>query len=163
MNDLEKGWVAGIIDGEGTILITRENKKAYHHNYYGLQVSVTNTDIRIINKLKKIYGGTVIFIRRKTKERYIFYYRWCVHRKFALNLLQELKGLIVSKEKEVNLAIKFQLRKKIGAPKGSWGRPTFKSKEQRFFENCFKKMKAIRRIKRAKHLKQYGRLAQGVL
>ena len=164
MNDLEKGWVAGIIDGEGTILITRENKKNYHHSYYGLQVCVTSVDIRIVNKLKNICGGHIIFIRRKTKERYIPYYRWYIHRKPALKLLQELRDLIVSKEKEVGLAIKFQLKKKIGAPKGSWGRPKFKAKEQEYFENCHEKMKAIRRNKRVKHLKMCEkRLAQGVL
>lgn len=156
MNDLEKGWVAGIIDGEGTILINREKKRDFHSWYYGLQVCVTNMDKRIIDKLKKICGGYIILVNRKWEYRP--YYRWYIKNKNAMNLLLELDNLIISKQKEIKLAIEFQSKKKLGVPKGSWGRPTFQSKEQKYFENCHKEMKAIRKRKIAEE-----RLAQGVL
>ena len=67
MSDKAKyGYIAGIVDGEGTITICRSeydsvkkdrNNKVYHKIGFHLKVSIKNTDERLMKWLKSRFGG----------------------------------------------------------------------------------------------------------
>ena len=56
--DLTPQYVAGIIDGEGTITISRGSKRK-PYTYWTMLVSVASTDRLTLERLKERYGGTL--------------------------------------------------------------------------------------------------------
>lgn len=70
MSDKAKwGYLAGLIDGEGHISITHSDKPTYRTQRgkeklypcpirYGVIVAVSNTDIRLMKRLKEMFGGS---------------------------------------------------------------------------------------------------------
>jgi len=47
-------WLAGIVDGEGTIGIHRTNVKSQKHPYLRPHIQIANTDLRILEKARVI-------------------------------------------------------------------------------------------------------------
>lgn len=91
-------YLAGIIDGEGCLLISRSNRGSYM-NYYG-RIHVKNTDYRLIKWLVDIFGGNVHQnnpVSPKHAIAYSWYFSGDAHDKEVL-LLAVLPYLIVKKE-----------------------------------------------------------------
>ena len=66
--EVDLAWLAGIIDGEGNIQATIQRKKSGvegSHLYFQPQLRITNTDVRMIQKISEIY----------VDERIVFFYR----------------------------------------------------------------------------------------
>ncbi len=102
----DKAWTAGIIDGEGSIQISKMSSWT-SKEHYTMRVAVTNTDIRMLEKLKELWGGTVNlrkldrWHKRKTWE-------WCISCRKALFLLEKIYLYLVTKQKQAEIAIKLQ-------------------------------------------------------
>ena len=52
--DAELAWLAGIVDGEGTIGLHRTNAKQNPHPYLRPHFQIVNTDVRILAKVARI-------------------------------------------------------------------------------------------------------------
>jgi hypothetical protein len=61
LSDFNVGYLAGIIDGEGTIGIFKSNRSKHHH----VEISVGNTDRGIIEYVQRIIGGNIYESRTK--------------------------------------------------------------------------------------------------
>ena len=62
LKETEKAYYAGLLDGEGCIIISknRGNPKWHTPNiFYYLEVCISNTNIDILKELKSIFGGSV--------------------------------------------------------------------------------------------------------
>ena len=72
MQDIKLGWVVGIIDGEGSVTFDR------HGKWRRPGLSVTSTDIDILNELKELLGGAIIKVkeRRRKKNGDLFKSAW---------------------------------------------------------------------------------------
>lgn len=71
MNDINLGWLAGILEGEGSF--TWGSKK--ERNVYGVPcVKVGSTDLDIIERIQSLLGGN-IRIDKRTKDWYKDQYR----------------------------------------------------------------------------------------
>jgi len=98
------GWAAGIIDGEGCIVLSRDHIGPTKESY-SLRVGVSNTDIRMLHKLKELFGGCISKHGRKQKPHHLDKWCWRVGSKCAENcLLQILPWLVVTRE-QAELAI----------------------------------------------------------
>lgn len=64
MNDVEKGWLAGIIDGEGTISLERKHKGEWRYP----RISVSSTDIEILQHCVAITGIGTIRPKKETRK-----------------------------------------------------------------------------------------------
>jgi hypothetical protein len=100
MNDKAKySYLAGIIDGEGSLIISRSNRGTYM-NYYG-RIHVKNTDYRLIQWLLDKFGGNVHdhipSDPIKHAKGYSWYFSGDAHDKEVL-LLALIPYLIVKKE-----------------------------------------------------------------
>lgn len=100
MNDKAKySYLAGIIDGEGCLLVSRSNRGNYM-NYYG-RIHVKNTDYRLIQWLLDHFGGNVHSGTptdlEKHSKAYSWYFSGDAHDKETL-LLALMPYLIVKKE-----------------------------------------------------------------
>lgn len=100
MNDkIKYGYLAGIIDGEGCLIISRSNRGSYM-NYYG-RIHVKNTDTRLIKWLVDNFGGNVHTNIPADSAKHAVAYSWYfsgdAHDKEVL-LLALLPYLIVKRE-----------------------------------------------------------------
>jgi hypothetical protein len=125
MSETEYAWVAGIIDGEGCIIIKKTkpslnviNKSICH----SVQVRVHMTHKPTLDKIEEIFP-------RKRKYVYKCKYKQNRHRqswslvysgKDAYELLDKISPYIVTKAEEVKLALKFR---DIGCYKNKGGIP----------------------------------------
>jgi hypothetical protein len=100
-------YLAGIIDGEGSLIISRSNRGSYM-NYYG-RIHVKNTDYRLIEWLLAKFGGNVHehipSDPIKHAKAYSWYFSGDAHDKEVL-LLGLMPYLIVKKE-QAKILIEF--------------------------------------------------------
>ncbi|MGB9903467.1 MAG: LAGLIDADG family homing endonuclease [Desulfotomaculales bacterium] len=115
ISDVDLGWVAGIIDGEGTITIAprkRTDRKCRVDGWM-VTVRVANTDSRIIQKLNHVLHdllGCTGYVQEKRPNRCAKCYYWLVANRRALVLLELVYPYLVSKKEQAEVAIEFQRR-----------------------------------------------------
>jgi hypothetical protein len=115
MNITQRAYLAGLIDGEGCICISknhpvdRRGKIPRTHVQYNLELTVTNTNPLIISWLKKYGRG-----RRIAKSRYRFKpqwktaYNWRATSRQHLELtLEEVVPFLQAKKKQASIALDF--------------------------------------------------------
>lgn len=80
--EVELAWLAGIVDGEGTIGIHRTNVKSQKHPYLRPHFQIANTDLRILEKARSIVTAitgrpnNLIVTNKKRPEGHKVGYRW---------------------------------------------------------------------------------------
>lgn len=119
MSDKAKyGYLAGIIDGEGSLIVSRSNRGSYM-NYYG-RIHVKNTDYRLIKWLLDHFGGNVHHHPPadlvKHKIAYSWYFSGDAHDKETL-LLAVMPYLIVKKEQAKILVEFFRMSGEVNPPR----------------------------------------------
>jgi hypothetical protein len=63
--DLRRAYLAGIIDGEGTLTITRHIRKDRPgYTRFNLRLAVYNTNLGLLSELKEWFGGTIMIAER---------------------------------------------------------------------------------------------------
>lgn len=101
-------YVAGIIDGEGTICISRRKKgnKIWNHTLF---VQVSNTQEWLIEFLKLQFGGNTDY--RKAHDNARESWRWTAHTREASSFLRLILPYLQLKRPQAELAIEFQKRR----------------------------------------------------
>ena len=94
LSDAEAAYIAGTIDGEGSILLTRNRQDRYPSP----QVSVTSTDRELLDWLRKRFRGSIV---RKQRRLAIHSqaYEWKLTDRRALELLQLVRPFLVIERK----------------------------------------------------------------
>ena len=106
------GWVAGIIDGEGSIMIHRMKKQDRPSPYtFILRVTVETTDLRIAPTIHKLLGMGYLWEENKGEERRNCM-KWMVQGKKAATFLAEILPFLILKTEQAELGILFQKSKK---------------------------------------------------
>ena len=121
MNDHARwGYLAGLLDGEGHITICRSDSPFYRtikgvrtkrtgQARYGLVVAVSNTDIRLMNKLKSWFGGSYNGGKPfKNHPNWNPKYQWnvCGNKNKELILLAVMPYLVLKRE-QAKLALEY--------------------------------------------------------
>ena len=102
-------YLAGVIDGEGSIGLTCNNKR---RNYYILQVSIGMTDFRIPKLFQKEFGGSFFikdkqpYFRRNGENRRPLGFWGCTCQK-AKKLIEKLLPYLIVKKEQAEEALKF--------------------------------------------------------
>lgn len=123
------GYLAGLIDGEGHISITRSDKpitrtqrgktKIYAAPVrYGIVVGVSNTDIRLMKKLKELFGSSYSGGKPfKNHPNWKPKYQWIVagNKNKELLLLAVLPYLVLKREQAI-IALEFLRLRNEKAP-----------------------------------------------
>jgi hypothetical protein len=99
-------YLAGIIDGEGTIRINKvKAKKNWNYSYY-LQMSCGMTCKEVPELLKKIFGGNVR--EERVADGYRSIWRWALTGRFQIYVvLKLLKTYLIVKKEQVAVALDF--------------------------------------------------------
>lgn len=114
MKEWIKGYTAGFLDGEGYIGILNSNLNSIQaktgRKYYGVHVQFIQKDLKVLEWLKKQWGGGGIFISDHPNRKGGPVWRWCLHSKDAIRLLKEVYPYLIVKKEQAELAIQFPLK-----------------------------------------------------
>jgi hypothetical protein len=103
-----RGYVAGIIDGEGTISINRASfpRQPQLSVRYTAILSVGNTDYKVMELLISLFGGNVV--TRPPTEKHKRFYVWQARGPHARAILEEHIGpYLLLKRAQSDLLIEF--------------------------------------------------------
>jgi hypothetical protein len=92
--DVEAAYAAGILDGEGSISITRNHSGRWPSP----QVSVASTDRELLDWLRARYGGTIT-TKQPRKPQHSVSYDWKLTDRRALRFLQIVRCYLVIERK----------------------------------------------------------------
>ena len=104
MIETEKSYIAGIIDGEGSIMLQRIHKNEFPSPC----VSVASTSLELLNWLKKTIGkGMIVSKKNYNPEVHKDCYSYVLRRNDAIKLIDEICPYLVidSKKKRAKLII----------------------------------------------------------
>jgi hypothetical protein len=104
MKETDIAWAAGLIDGEGCVHIHKMTRTK--NTYYGLMISVTNTNLDAIIKIKNIFEVGSIFESKTYKDKPI--YTLTVRGKEAAMVICEILPYSIIKREELMLGLFFQ-------------------------------------------------------
>jgi len=102
MRNSDKAWMAGFIDGEGWIGITKQVRKNRPSPTYRIGIKISNTEIESLMFFKERYGGTI----GKGKGAY----QWACPTKSKRKLLDDIKPFLLIKISQARLAVSYMNR-----------------------------------------------------
>lgn len=99
MSEINKAWLAGLLDGEGTIVFYQSPS---NHEVY--RISIGNTFRKLIDKIFEVsgIGKITTYKSRNPKHNQVWYWNVCGENAKLL-LKQMLPYLIVKKEKALKI------------------------------------------------------------
>ena len=101
MVKLEKAYVAGIVDGEGTVTLMK-----HHRNETPIPcVSIANNNLKLLHLIKHGYGG-LICSKRKYQSHHRDSFVWSVRHNRALWFLKEIIQYLIVKKPQATLILK---------------------------------------------------------
>jgi hypothetical protein len=101
MTSEEKAYIAGIIDGEGTVTLTRDHLREFP----APKVSVANNDLKLLEWVKDKAGTGVIIKRSKRHPHHGNQYVLDISNDRALRLLSEIKEYLIIKKPHAELLV----------------------------------------------------------
>jgi len=123
-------YIAGLIDGEGTITLSRlhanENRR--------LVVSIANTEIQLLEFVLQATGVGKITRKRKTSETHIQSYCYSVTSQQALDLLKQIAHFLRSYKRE-RARLALDRYKAVTPRNGRYTREQLAERQE--FENAF--------------------------
>jgi hypothetical protein len=82
----DAAYLAGLIDGEGTITLTRLNRNRER----GLAVTISSTELSILSHVLAVIGAGKITNKKVSKEHHIPSYTYQITNRQALDVLQQI-------------------------------------------------------------------------
>jgi hypothetical protein len=95
IRDIEAAYAAGILDGEGSISLTRVRK----NRYPSPQVSVSTTDPELLDWFRARFGGSIVR-KPSYKPTHSQSYEWKVTDREALRVLERMRPYMVIERKK---------------------------------------------------------------
>ena len=135
LTDLEKGYVAGIIDGEGTITLTYVHSS---NKFRAPSIEVTSTTLEMLEKMKALAGGTISKVSKRA-EHHKQAYRWCIRYNAVIDLLKEISEYLLEPKKKYRADLILSTYKEVTPRNGKYSKEKLKAKLQ-FEEDFFKEI-----------------------
>jgi hypothetical protein len=145
---LSLDYIAGIIDGEGTITFCVAKKllaNGYLSKSLNTRVKVPNCDVRLLKMLKKQFGGYLFPVKRRSKKhRIVWIWELCSART-VIPFLTQIEPRLIIKRKQAQIVL-HMARLNAAAPHGGAHRK----------KPAWKKTIETRYLKRIRALNQRG-------
>lgn len=103
-SEFEKGYLLGLIEGEGSIYVTKTRSRGYL--YFQPKLTIANTKLSVIQKAQEIMGGKIYKERRWGRRRDI----WILQITTTIdvyNVLKALQPYFEGKRGQCDLMIRF--------------------------------------------------------
>jgi hypothetical protein len=117
--DVEKGYIAGIIDGEGCIGIYRSSDR---DRTFFLQITIVNTNVTVLEWLKNKFGCGYLAPQSTSKKRFKNKqsYSLEVSRMKAYQILLRVLPHLIIKRAQADLGVKFKAWQNGRKPTGEY-------------------------------------------
>ena len=100
-------YLAGIIDGEGTIYLQRLIRNSYINWYPRFQI--VNTNVNLMMWIHKTFGGHLYGKDRSNHNKnWKYQYEWCTNRKIIDLLLPKILPYLIVKKEQAELMLEFR-------------------------------------------------------
>ena len=121
--EIDYAYLAGIIDGEGTISITKgvTHRRGRDYVAFAPTVTVSNTNLLLHKSLQTRFGGNLVSASRSSKHRkqaYILFFR----RAEMLALLPKIIPYLTAKRTKAELLLEYMTSRKRHVIAGSDGK-----------------------------------------
>ncbi len=101
-SEVDRAWLAAMLDGEGCVYIHRR-WKGRKNPTYGCAIQISNTNMPVLERCRALTGmGT---INKSNVSRRKTIYRWCLMSREARVLLRELYPYIIIKRVQIKAAL----------------------------------------------------------
>ena len=98
MNEVEKAYITGIVDGEGSIGLWRHHKNETHTP----NVTVANNDLKLLHWIQSRVGGTIVS-KKKRQAHHHDSYAWSIRQDRAIRFLNDIKCYLITKRRQAEL------------------------------------------------------------
>jgi hypothetical protein len=98
LKEVEKAYIAGIVDGEGTVTLAKHHKNETPVPY----VSVANNNLELLEWIRSKADGWIT-AKRKNKPHHHASYAWYIRQDRALRFLNEIKKYLIVKKPQADL------------------------------------------------------------
>jgi len=117
MQDTDAAYVAGLLDGEGSIVLSvRSGREWAKRSDYTLLVRIHNTCKEVLDWTVTVAGGRVYCSSRANRHRPM--YQWTIHSVQAAEFLRLMLPYLRIKRDQALLALDFQATKEVvGQPR----------------------------------------------
>ena len=110
MTRLTPAYAAGLIDGEGCVLIQQSKGETYHHL---VTIGMTEKALPVLRQMQREWGGAVKRARPAT-EKWDAAYAWTVAGDAATTLLTDTMPFLILKHEQARIALRVaQIRKEL--------------------------------------------------
>jgi len=101
LKEVEKAYIAGIVDGEGTVTLMK-----HHRNETPIpHVAVANNNLALLTWLKSKAEGLIVS-KGKSKPHHHDSFVWSVRQDRALRFLREIKPYLIIKRPQTELILR---------------------------------------------------------
>lgn len=111
LSEAQQGWLAGMIDGEGSILLIKHSKRRSGNEtwYFHVDVSIANTNRALIEQLVKVIGKryTTVQERRAPGPRSKVPFVVMVRRVAVVDILEAIHPYLIAKRQQAEIAMEF--------------------------------------------------------
>jgi hypothetical protein len=138
LDEQEKAYLAGIVDGEGSIFVGKTYKRLNT-----MMVNVSNTDPRLHMWLKNHVGGSVTEEKRRFPNRRKVWL-WQISSNKAADMLEQIFPYLVIKKDQAETAIAFQKLKQNANRRGGNGKLSHEEYQWRL--DLYQKLKDLKTV-----------------
>ncbi len=124
MAETDYAYLAGIIDGEGTVTIHRQTERRKGRTYfsYAPQLTISNTDRIMLESLQNRFGGNVLKVHPPPNKRWKQGYLLSFRREEILALLPRVIPYLTSKRRKAELLLEYMTTRTKSVESGEGGR-----------------------------------------
>jgi len=87
LSQADAAYIAGLIDGEGTVTLTRKHR----HENRQLAVTISNTELRLLNFVLEVIGAGKITRKRTSQSHHTPSFTYAIYNRQALALLGQIQ------------------------------------------------------------------------
>jgi len=99
-------YLAGILDGEGCLRISRTNQKDMVNPYFQASIQVGMQDKRVLEMFKTTFGGSIY--KDRTVNGKLPVYRWRINSKRgSIKCLKKLMPYLITKREQAEILLSF--------------------------------------------------------
>ena len=121
MQEWEKGWLGGIIDGEGCVEISRRSSRGYA--LYQARITIANTNTVLIDKVKKLLDSISVGYQVYASKKQASYHKQGYHIEVGKQisvalLIAVVKPYVIGKALQMFWLEEFLKEKELGSYHG---------------------------------------------
>lgn len=136
-------YLAGFMDGEGSIMITKLSPRESSRAYYRARIDLANTDWRALEEIRDQYGGILVAgPRQRDTWKTAYHLVWTDGR--VARLLARLRPYLRLKRKQADLVLEFinHVKDTVQTKEGRFFAPHPKRVVE-FRDTLYRKMKGL--------------------